>query len=209
MLVSELKTALKRYGFDDEDPLLIWLNAAYHEIEEEKDLWTFLETTEEVTLTAGTDTITTASLLKRPIKVVDVTDTANPIDLEYYDRRAFLLEGRSQTATGAGELFYRVGDREMKVWPKPEKTRKLLVVYVKELADLKEEAEEPKIPVANHYLIPLGAAYIGLQAENEEERAMTAENQFRNKLERMVNSDNEKQVGEAEYVEDVMEYYGD
>lgn len=206
MLVSELKTALKRFGFDDSDPLLIWLNAAYHEIEEEKDDWSFLEITEEISQTTGDKNFVPAKLLNRPIKLLDITDTGTSYEVKYMDRRTFLMGEYDPTATGRPEVFYRVGDQEIEFWPKPEKARKFLFLYIRELEDLKEESEIPAIPVKNHFLIAQGAAYIALQAENEEDRAANAENQFRNKLERMVISDNEKQVGEVDTVEDVMEY---
>ena len=33
MLVSEARTALKRYGFDDNDPIISWLNEGMHQLE--------------------------------------------------------------------------------------------------------------------------------------------------------------------------------
>lgn len=209
MLVSELKTALKRYGFDNKDPLLVWLNAAYHQIEKERMAWSWLEELETFTLNANTARFTITNDAKRFVKIRDTSDETQKAwsgtDLEYWGRSKLLRSGYNLAQTGNPELYTILKRDTLQVWPVPTAKRTLEVWYIKELADLVGDAEEPGIPVADHYTIVLGAAAIGLQAENEEDRAATAQSQFEVELSRMVTADEERQVGEPDYVEDVSE----
>jgi hypothetical protein len=52
------------------------------------------------------------------------------------------------------------------------------VVYHSSRDELVNDTDVPEIPKELHYAIVQGAAAIALQAENEEERAQTAEDQF-------------------------------
>lgn len=209
MQVGDLKTALKRYGFDDNDPLLIWLNAAYHQIEKERMAWSWLEELETFNLNPNTARFTITNNAKRFIKIRDTSDEAQKAwagkDLEYWGRSKLLRSAYNLAQTGNPELYTILKRDTLQVWPVPTVQRTLEVWYIKELADLVEDSEEPEVPVADHYTIVLGAAAIGLQAENEEDRAVSAQSQFEVELSRMVTADEERQAGEPEYVEDVNE----
>lgn len=209
MLVSDLKTGIKRYGFDDKDPLLVWINAAYHQIEKERMAWSWLEELETFTLEPNTARFTITNGAKRFVKIRDTSDETQKAwagkDLEYWGRSKLLRSGYNLTQIGNPELYTILKRDTLQVWPVPNAQRTLEVWYIKELEDLVEDTEEPGIPVADHYTIVLGAAAIALQAENEEDRAATAQSQFEVELSRMVTADEERQVGEPDYVEDVNE----
>lgn len=208
MKVEELKTALKRYGFDDSDPLLLWLNSAYHEIENSYKHWSFLETEEIVETELGE--FNTVGLVNRIIKVRDITDEATTggqgRDLEYMDRRELMREHSNLLEKGLPELFTIIGSSKIQLVPVPSSKRKIRVTYIKELPDLVLDADVPLIPVKNHYTIVRGGAFIALQAENEEERAASAQSQFESDVDKMISNDQVRQIGEPDTVLDVQEY---
>jgi hypothetical protein len=211
--VSQLKTLLKRYGFDDEDPLMEWLNAAYHEIENAYEKWSWLEASEIGTIAeGGTDDgrFTLTRSVRRFIKVRDVTDETalggEGLDLKYMDFRAMQREFPNLRTKGNPEYFTILGTDTIQVYPVPGAARDIETSYIFELPDLSTDEEEPLVPVADHYTIVRGAAYVALEAENEEERAATAQAQFESALEKMVTNDSIRQVGEPGEVQDVMEY---
>jgi hypothetical protein len=76
------------------------------------------------------------------------------------------------------------------------------LLYVRSLPDLTLDSETPSIPARWHYTIVRGAAYIALQAENEEERAQTAQAQFEADLNKMRARYGRDQIGEPEVIED-------
>jgi len=213
MKVAEIKTALKRYGFNDKDPLLEWINAAYHEIESAHTKWSFLEESEVGTISPGEDPdgrFNVSGGVKRFIKVRDITDEAtgggDGVDLEFWDRRKLQREIPNLRAVGKPEIFSILGASTIQVYPVPSDEREIESTYIQELPDLVDDEDEPLIPVANHYTIVRGAAYIGLQAENEEERAASAQAQFESDLQKMIDGDLARQLGAPSSVEDVEEY---
>ncbi len=205
MLVSDLKTALKRFGFDDSDPLLLWLNAAMHEIEEEYHNWSWLKRTETINVPANDGIFTPVNQVQRVIKLRDVS-SGRSRDLVYWDERKFERELDEPESTGYPEIFTILGTSEFQVHPVPQAASTYRLRYIEALADLAEDAETPKVPVKNHFLIVLGAAYRGLQAENEEDRAANAQAQFEAGLEKMVRADMKRQTGQPGSAEDVMGY---
>lgn len=209
MKVSDLKTALKRYGFDDTDPLLLWLNSAYHEIENAAQHWSFLEGEEELITNVNIFNLPGFALINRMIKLRDVTDElvgGSGVDLEFMDRREFQRQFSNSLASGNPEYYTILGSNKIQVYPDPTGNRNYKATFVKKLADLVGEAEEPAIPVANHYTIVRGAAYVALQAENEEERAASAQSQFESDLDKMIMNDQIRQIGEMATITDAQGY---
>lgn len=205
VLVSDLKTALKRFGFDDGDPLLLWLNDAMHEIEEEYANWSWLKRTETINAVANDGIFTPVSSIQRVIKLRDTTSGRSK-DLEYWDERKFERELDEPESSGEPELFTILGSSELQVYPVPTYAATYRLRYIEALADLVADGETPKLPTKNHFLIVLGAAYRGLQAENEEDRAANAQAQFDSRLAKMVQADMKRQTGQPGGVEDVMGY---
>lgn len=206
MLVSELKTGLKRFGFDDKDPLLVWLNAGMHEIEEEYPNWSWLKKVQTINALANVSTLVTAGSIQRVIKLRDVTPGREGRDLEYWDERKFDREIDNPALQGNPEIFTIRGSSQLEVYPVPTAATTYKLRFIEALADLVADEETPVLPTKNHYLIVLGGAYIALQAENEEDRAANAQAQFESKLAKMVAADMKRQTGQAGSAEDVMHY---
>lgn len=208
MTVGEIKTALKRYGFDDSDPLLIWINSAYHEIENAYQHWSFLEVDEEIETAERQFNL--VGLVTRMMKLRDVTAELTTggtgLDLTFRDRRRLERDFPNLFVQGEPEYFTIIGSSKLQVYPDPPAKRKYRASYIKELPDLVNDGDIPLIPVRNHFTIVRGAAYVGLQAENEEERAASAQAQFDSDLEKMILNDSNRQIGDTDQVEDT-EFY--
>ena len=83
MNLLALRTALKRYGFDDSDPLDQWINASYQEMGEAVD-WTFMEVMTTVPTILGSNTIAFPADFR---KIISLRDTNNQYKLKWVSRR--------------------------------------------------------------------------------------------------------------------------
>lgn len=209
MLVSDLKVALRRYGFDTDDPLLVWINAGYHLLELEYS-WPFLEAElNSIPLSTGINTIVAPSDFGRMIKLRDVTDESTQgtgTDLRWTERREWERDIDSAQSSGIPEAFSLLGDATIRIWPVPDSDRLLNMLYQKSLPDLADDDETPLMPNAFHYGIVQAAAFIALQAESEEDRAKTAQAQYEATVSKLMMRYNPRQVGEVQGVADVMDY---
>lgn len=208
MQVAELKTAVKRFGFDDSDPLLIWINAAMHEIEDAYPKWSWLEGNVTKVLPPNTGALTVAADVKRLHKVRDETDATSlgGRDLEYWPREKLWRESENLGNAGNPYAFTVLNSTQIECYPVAAAARNLSVWYTKTIVDLVNDADVPIIPASNHYVIVLGAVYVALQAESEEDRAANAQAQFQSKLDKMITADMKRQTGAPSEVQDVMEY---
>jgi len=210
MDVTSLETALRRYGFDDEDPLLVWLNAAMHEIESRAD-WVFKQRTNIVNMGSGTNSIALPADFGRPITVADITDESaaggTRVPLEYWDPRKWDREIDNEQTSGKPSIYTRVND-QLLVWAVPDADRVISLFYERSLEDLANPTDEPDFPDAFHYTIVRGAAMLALQAESEEDRATVAQNEFEGMLGKLVETWSSAQIGETQTVQDVI-HYGD
>jgi hypothetical protein len=202
--LTAFQTALKRYGFDDTDPLTLWINAAMHDFEKEAD-WPFLETLTTVNIIAGASTIVVPADFSRVIYFKDATNNS---PLEYWDIRKFEREIGNHTSAGTPSVFSLVGMETFVLWPVAEAAVSYRLLYQKKLTDLAAGGDIPGVPVRHHYTILLKAAAIGLQAENEEDRAQTALGEYGSALAADLRVYGARQLGEPDQVEDIQGYAG-
>lgn len=209
MILSEMETLVKRYGFDSTDPLVAWINAAMHEIENEFD-WPWLESNTEIIKVAAGGTLT---LPAEALKVIGIRDTTNHSKLEYWDRHKFMRDISEPSERGLPFCYTLLNTTEIQMWPLPEQEFSFEVVYQGKTPDLKNPGDEPTTlgnvwPSNAHYCIVERAAAIALQAEDEEERAKSAMEQFEKSLERLRKKFGERELDEPTAVADVMGYGG-
>lgn len=204
MDLAALKLALKRFGFDDSDPLTTWLNAAMREIENEED-WAFLEAETDIAALAGASSLT---LPPDFFKVYSLTDTTNKFPVARRDSRWVRRHIETLTETGKAEIFWLIGLNTLKVWRVLDSAATFHLIYVKQLSALVNDADVPGIPDRFHYTIVRVAAVIGLQAENEEERATTQQLAVERDLGAMRLAYSYRDLTEAEQVVDEQEYGG-
>ena len=204
MLVSEARTALKRYGFDDNDPIISWLNEGMHQLEDAHD-WTFLQAVTTVAAAVGDSTLVLPAALH---KVQSIRDTTGKRKLRYVTVSEFERTIIDPTTRAAPEIYTITTTETIQLWPVVDVARSFRVVYQQEFTDmvLAPDAAMPG-PTRIHYPIVQGAAAIALQAENEEDRAATAKTEFEAAIDRLWAKYNKQELDEPQQVTDVMEYW--
>jgi hypothetical protein len=205
--VSELKTALRRYGFDESDPLLTWLNAAYLNWVLAAYNWPFLEAA-PYSMVASSG-VATLVLPANADRIVTVKEQTHGEVLKYYERTKFEREIADHTVTGTPRYFTVTGLTGVELWPVPDISTNLRIVYLESRNELVDDSDVPDCPANLHYAIVQAAAAIALQAENEEERAQTAEEQANNSINRVWSKyAGARTKGEDGTVTDAMGYGG-
>lgn len=202
MLVSEGKTALKRFGFSDEDPLLIWLNAAMRELEEAED-WTFLQLKATFNIVAGDVAI---SLPSPPVKLYSIRDMTGKKKLTFMTRSEFEREISDPTVRGAPSTYTTQGSAQVTLYPASDSTRSLQVFYQSEFVDMVNDVDTMQGPTRVHYTIVMLAASIGLHAENEEDRARSIHDRAVERILAHQSFYSDTQLDEPQQVTDVMSY---
>jgi hypothetical protein len=209
MNLLEMETVLKRYGFETADPLLAWLNAALKEVESTAD-WPWLEEGPvEIKVGSGSKTI----ILPTDIgKIMGVKDITNEFKLVYYDRRKFMRLIFDNTEEGLPEVYTLVGLNAIQIWRVLQSETTFEVLYQGVTPKLTKAEDEPTTgthvwPDTTHYPIVMRAASLALQAENEEERAKTAQSEYDAALLRLVGKYcGERELDEPTTVEDAQGY---
>ena len=211
MNLGAMQTALERYGFDVGDPLSTWLNAAMHEIESAFD-WPFLEEG-PVTLQipAGSNALV---LPGDAIKVISIYDLDHLAKIKYWNRHKFRRMIQDQTDVGLIEIYTLINTATVQVWRVPQIPTNIEVVYQAAVPDMVAQADVPgtpqyQWPAMMHYPIVMRAASIALQAENEEDRAKTAQDEYQRSLLACMGKFGERQIDEPETVEDAQGYLSD
>lgn len=200
--VAEQKELLKRYGFDDGDPLLDWLNAAMREIESTED-WPWLEVLTTVVGSVGDNFIT---LPTPALKVISLRDTTNNQKLDRYERTRFEREIWDPTISGKSQIYVETGMTTIQIYPVADTAVTWQIVYQQDLVDLDDTTISPPIPETFHYPMVLCAAYTALMAENEEERAQAALKQFQDAMDKRMKKYGGRTLDEPEQVVDAMRY---
>lgn len=199
------KTLLKRYGFDDSDPLLDWLDEGLHLFEDAHD-WPFLQTITTVSPGTGVSTLTFPTDFFKIYTVRNVTDGRK---LKRMEVTEFEREVDDPTVTGS-PLYYVITDTDtIQFWPATDSAMSFRVIYQRSLTtvtNLASDATSLDGPLTIHYPIVLAAAYTALMAENEEDRAQTALGQFESAVARRWSKFSTTDLDEPRQVVDVMGY---
>jgi hypothetical protein len=208
MTLEEMKTLLKRYGFDEKDPLTGWINAAMHDLEDDFD-WPWLESNVETIKVAPK--VNSLVLPAEALKVIGIRDTVNLRKLILWDRHRFMREIQEPAELGLPEIYTLLNTTEIQLWRVPETEITFEVVFQGRTPDLGNPTDVPTTlgnvwPINAHYPIVMKAAAIALQAENEEERAKNALDQYDKSLEKLRKKFGERDLDEPQTVTDVMQY---
>lgn len=208
MTLAEMETALKRFGFDSTDPLSIWLNAAMHDVEDSFD-WPWLESrVQDIVMPAGSSSLI---LPDSALKIIFIKDLTNQRKLEYYDRHKFAREISDPAEIGCPEVYTLVDTTSVQIWRVLQEEITYECLFQSATPDLIFPNDEPKTgdnrwPGNVSYLIVLRAAAFALQAENEEERAKNALEQYQNSLLKLMAKFGERELDEPTTVQDVQGY---
>ena len=209
MQFSDMQTMLMRYGFDSTDPLALWLNAAMHEFEISAD-WDILESTPEIIqLQAGVNIIPTPADFRR---VIDIRDYDNNVKLRQWNRRRFDRDIMVQTDPGFAEIYMVIRNGNIQIWRVPTVATNFQLWYQATCPDLVNPTDVPgtayePFPVACQHAIVVRAAAMALMAENEEQRAQTAQKEYQDALVRCIGAHaGERTIDEPDTVQDTAGY---
>lgn len=172
---DELQEAVKRFGFDDSDPLTTWINAAIHDLEDASN-WTFLENIFTTSTNATVDTLDVPSDLWtiHSIKILGQTEK-----LRYLSRNSWEDQILDDTTPGLPTHYTMVGLDTVLLWPVPDAIYSVRIFYRILVPELVGPNDVPSaFPNKLHFAIVQRAAAIGLGAENNEDRASSAQNQY-------------------------------
>jgi hypothetical protein len=202
--LGEIKTALKRYGFDDTDPLTLWINAAMHEFEDAYP-WPWLEREVFLALLVGEREVLVPSDFYKLISLKWKERDSRPVYLGIDEFEEAITD---RTITGPlPSVFTMVGMERILVWPTASENLDIEFIYRKELPDLVDDDDIPGIPTRHHYGLVAGAASYALQAENEEERSQTAQGLWQAVIDRAIARYGTRQEQGTDSVRDEAGYF--
>jgi len=200
------KTLLKRYGFDDSDPLLNWLDEGQDLFEAEHD-WPFLQMLATDPVAMGQNSV---DLPPDFFKVYSLHDMTNRTKLKQMDLSQFERTIWNPADTGKPQIYTVVNINQLVLWPVADSDFTMRIVYQKSLTDvsqLTDDATNLDGPANTHYTVVLGAAFVGLMAENEEDRAAVAKAQFDAAVAHRWQKYSDTDLDEPKQVQDVMGYF--
>jgi hypothetical protein len=167
--LGELETAVKRYGFDDTDPLYTWIIASIHEFER-YTRWPFLRATAFVSTVASTQALTVVGTgfgRVNSIRFRDESIVLTPTSPEVFEE-----ELDDPELIGKPSRWVIKSDTQVDLYPIPDDVYALRVNYSKKIT---EPVDNPTsvidVPTTFHYNLVQLAAAIGHDADNNEDRA--------------------------------------
>jgi hypothetical protein len=165
MLLSDMETALKRYGFDATDPLDTWINAGMHDFERTAK-WTFLDIAGTINTVAGTSDYAYPNVKPNYLRINGDSDP-----LKYYPLTTFTNKIPDRTSQGHPYCYTMIG-KQVRLYYVPDGVYTIETMGRAAEPDLNGPNSTPTfIPSDLHYLIVLNAAIIAFNAEDEQDRA--------------------------------------
>jgi hypothetical protein len=202
----QLKTALKRYGFDDNDPLDIWTNAARNEMWSDLD-WATTE--ERHTFTLPANQAEYSSLPANCFKPRTLTPSSNGVaqpSLDYIEWREFRKRYDSNEQ-GFPHKFTLWNIGNLRFFPVPTQSVDFEMIFHAGPVQMTGDNDQPEeFHEIFHYIIVYRSAAIGLMAENEEDRAQTAMAEYASGLDRVLRAYGAREQDQYATVQDAMEY---
>lgn len=185
MNIGQIKTSLKKFGFDDTDPLLDWINEANAQFVEAFD-WPWLK--QEVTGTLdGGDVLVTippASTVPDSMSIIvpsGTDDVSVPLTyLPFTEYRDVCIS----SVRGFPKFWTKISDTDYRITPPSSVLYGYVISYTAIAETFTADANTPLIPSRYHYALVRGAAAIGLDTENQEERASTQQERFQEIIDR-------------------------
>jgi len=187
VIVSQIKTGVYRYGFDSTDPVLDWINEALtYFVDAFNWPWLYTEIGGNLNIGASFLSLPADFLTPQAIQIADPGATFGPYDYLRLDSRLGYIEdgfndnnrGRPCAWTHAeGKMWFDIA---------PDLAYNYILYYQKFAPVLLFDSDTPGIPTRYHYALVRGAAAVGLDAENQEERANTQLQRFQDIIDRAI-----------------------
>lgn len=182
MTFKELQEEVIARGFENiatdtggEARIKRWINQSYREVIDHR-AWAFLEATKE-----GKAPLAIADLGH----VLSISNLTNETLLTFMERAALLHWDPALTGVGVGNRWYLESGNSIHVYPTDAEST-YLVRYLKEVADLVANGDEPVVPSAYHGVIEDGAVLRAYKTTDNFQAGQFVRTEFNNGLKSMV-----------------------
>lgn len=172
-----------RFGFDVNDPLIDWINEANAQFQEAFE-WPWNKTLTQGVMNVGVDILPVSIATALPDAVFILIPGSDSIPLLYKPYHQFLSECAYSTP-GQPKYYTKIGT-DFSVSPIPSLAYGYNIYYTALAETFTSDANVPLIPSRYHFALVRGAAAIGLDTENQEERAATQQTRFQEIIDRAV-----------------------
>lgn len=199
-IAGKIRNRIRDSGYSTTETL-DYMNDTQNDVFNEYRL-SFMEATQDYTLTAGVSDITNGSgLPANYVQALDLvlTTTGREKVLPYRDIRTLddLHPDADDQAThprNVPQFWYHYAET-IRVFPEPNDAYTVTLRYYKKPTLLAADADVPEIPSEFEELLVLGAAYRILQVKDNYDQAGILENKYTELLEKLVFKYSQKQVG--------------
>lgn len=177
--LNDMITEMRNHGFEDLDTatLTSLLNDAYEDVWG-REPWPFREGQADVTLTAGTASVTTPSDFGKvaSIMVKDMGTNLEPMRREDIGKQfPGRLDEQDQPI-----WYYFIGN-QLYVYPVPDTTYTLTIFYLKDFTPMSNPTDSPALP-SNHRIVVLGALVSAYDMEDDNDVALRFQSRFEARL---------------------------
>jgi hypothetical protein len=206
MTRAQALVLLKRYGFDNSDPLNDWLDEGQIMTQDAHD-WPFLQIIDSTIASAvGNPTLVLPSSF---FKIQSIRNMTHQRKLKNVDISGFERDIDDPTQLGLPSIYTVWGVSNLQLYPVPDAIDSYRVVYQRDVTPVSQLAGDGTnldLPHNICYPVVLCAAYVGLMAENEEDRAQAALGQFDQAVEQRWQRFSTTDLDEPKQVVDIMGY---
>ena len=175
MNVAALMIALRRkMGVDPDDGLLTpdvlvdLLDEANKELEAERD-WPWRETSATITTVAGTASYAMPSNWLRTTSIREANE--EPM----VERTTMDLDYRNPSGVTGQPIEFAVYGSTLTLSPTPDSVRTLTHRYIRDVPQLRWDADEPLMPAMFHAAIVSAAAAVAYERQGADQRAQSAQ----------------------------------
>jgi hypothetical protein len=185
------------FGFTATDPLLDWINEANAQFVEAYD-WPWLKKEVSGVLSIGADVLSTippASVVPDAMSII-VTSGSNAVSvpLDYLPASEYRTTCIGSTM-GTPLYWTKISDTDYRITPPSDTAYGYTISYTDIAETFTSDANTPQLPSRYHYALVRGAAAIGLDSDNQEERADRQQERFQEIIDRAMAKYRSEQQG--------------
>lgn len=199
MNLTAITNGVIRFGFDATDPITDWVNEAQTEFVDSFN-WPFMYGTSAGVLTIGNNTVPVPTDFGVARNFFyKSTDQVTAYPVSYRPQLSVEDYERNLTETGYPRWWVAAANT-ISVFPLPDAAYPFQLDYEKDTVVLTTGTDVPVIPAKYHYALVRGAAAIGLETDNQEERAATQYEKFRSIIDQAISRYQQPQTGSFDKV---------
>jgi hypothetical protein len=196
--LGNIKTGVYKFGFTSDDPVVDWANDAYREFLDAFEWpWATIPLLTGSIWAANTPNVEQGALAYQTIRSIGMQPpgaaaTDDFIPLRYVGIAEFEQTALNPLTPGFPEIFTVYGSTDkppvstVSVYPVPTSNLNYSIGLTNIPLPLSADADVPIIPTLYHYALVRGAAAVGLESDNQEERANTQRQRFMETIDKAI-----------------------